>query len=121
MQKSQEEKQEKEWKLKKDTIDARPGTTLPLAAYAGTYRHAIYGLMQVTMKENKLVATFEHHSGRFAELGALGGSRFFAEFNDPIYGKKVWPFTVKDGKVSSVTVTVADFVEFTPYEFIKIK
>lgn len=121
MQKAQVERQEKEWKLKKDTIEMRPVTALPLSAFAGTYRHSIYGLMQIMIKENKLVAIFEHHSGRFAELGALGGSRFFAEFNDPIYGKKVWPFTVKDGKVKSVTVTVADFVEFTPYEFIKIK
>ncbi len=121
MQKGQEDRQEKEWKLKKDTIDARPATTLPLTGYAGTYRHEIYGLMHMEIKDNKLVATFEHHSGRFAELGALGGNRFFAEFNDPIYGKKVWPFSVSNGKVSSVTVTVADFVEFTPYEFIKIK
>ena len=121
MQKGSEERQEKEWKLKKDTIDSQPATALPLAAYAGIYRHEIYGLMNITMKEGKLVATFEHHRGRFAELGVLGGNRFYAVFNDPIYGKKIWPFTTKDGKVRSVTVTVADFVEFTPYEFIKIK
>lgn len=123
MQKGSEERQEKEWKLKKDTVDSKPVTALPQAAYAGVYRHEIYGLMNITIKEGKLVATFEHHKGRFAELGALGGNRFFAEFNDPIYGKKVWPFTTnkKDGKIKSVTVTVADFVEFTPYEFIKIK
>ena len=121
MQKGSEQRQEKEWKLKKDTIDAKPATALPLAAYAGVYRHEIYGQMNITLKENKLLATFEHHRGRFAELGALGGNRFFAVFNDPIYGRKVWPFATKDGKVNSVTVTVADFVEFTPYEFIKIK
>ena len=27
--------------------------------------------------------------------------------------------TIEGAKVKSVTVTVADFVEFTPYEFIK--
>lgn len=121
MQKSSEERQEKEWNTKKDTVDSKPPTALPLAAYAGVYKHPVYGLMYITAQEGKLVARFEHHQGRFAELGALGGNRFFAVFNDPLYGRKVWPFTVKSGKVSAVTITVADFVEFTPYEFIKVK
>lgn len=118
---SGEERQAKETKLKKDTIAANPATELPLAAYAGTYRHPIYGLMFIQEKGGQLTATFEHHKGRYAELGALGGNRFYAVFNDPLYGKKVWPFTTANGKVKSVTVTVADFVEFTPYEFEKIK
>jgi len=121
MQKGSEERQEKAWKLKEDTVGMKPATALSLAAYAGGYRHPVYGLMNITLQDSKLVATFEHHKGRHAELGALGGNRFFAVFNDPIYGRKVWPFTITGGKVSSVTVTVADFVEFTPYEFIKIK
>ncbi len=121
MQKGNETRQEKEWKLKKDTVDAKPPAALPLAAYAGVYRHAVYGLMYITAQEGMLVASFEHHHGRFARLGALGGNRFFAVFNDPLYGRKVWPFSIEMNKVKSVTVTVADFVEFTPYEFIKIK
>jgi len=51
----------------------------------------------------------------------LGGNRFLSTWNDPLYGVKVLPFTVEGGKVKSLTVRVADFVEFTPYEFIKIK
>jgi hypothetical protein len=69
------------------------------------------------LENNKLVARFEHHHGRFATLEALGGNNFLATFNDPLYGIKEWPFTTANGKVKSVTVTVADFVEFTPYEF----
>ena len=63
---------------------------------------------------------FEHHKGRFSKLEALGGNRFLSTWNDPLYGVKVLPFTVENGKVKSLTVRVADFVEFTPYEFIKI-
>ena len=51
----------------------------------------------------------------------LGGNRFFCTYSDPLYGMKKLEFTVADKKVKSLTVKVADFVEFTPYEFIKIK
>lgn len=107
--------------LKKDTISGNPKTDLPLSAFAGTYLHAIYGKMTITLENGKLKASFEHHKGRYADLEALGGSRFLATFNDPLYGRKVWPFTIENGKVKSVTMKVADFVEFTPYEFIKVK
>jgi hypothetical protein len=43
----------------------------------------------------------------------------YALFNDPIYGKNIWPFTIEKGKVKNFLMTVADFVEFTPYEFVK--
>jgi CubicO group peptidase (beta-lactamase class C family) len=111
----------KQLALKKDTISINPATDLPLSAFAGTYVHGIYGKMTITLENGKLKAGFEHHKGRYADLEALGGSRFLASFNDPLYGRKVWPFTIENGKVKSVTMKVADFVEFTPYEFIKLK
>ncbi len=110
---------EKFLKAKRDTVAMANAPELPLSSYAGEYVHDVYGKMNITLQNNKLIATFEHHKGRFAELGALGKNRFLATFNDPLYGVRVWPFTTSNGKVNSVTVTVADFVEFTPYEFIK--
>lgn len=104
---------------KRDSIARNPKPALPLADFAGTYKHEIYGTMNLQLEKGQLVARFQHHPGRFARLGALGGNRFFASFNDALFGQKVWPFTIADGKVKSVTVTVADFVEFTPYEFYK--
>jgi CubicO group peptidase (beta-lactamase class C family) len=92
---------------------------LPLAAYTGNYEHEVYGKMTIAMENKKLVARFEHHKGRYATLEALGSNNFLATFNDPIYGVKDWVFTTENGKVKSVTVTVAEFVEFTPYEFYK--
>ena len=117
----QEANQEKQTKAKQDTINLHLKTGLPLASFTGTYTHDVYGKMMITMENGKLIARFEHHKGRYAELEALGGSRFLASFNDPLYGVNVWPFTIANGKVKSVTVRVADFVEFTPYEFIKVK
>ncbi len=95
------------------------GVTVPLEAIAGLYLHPVYGRMQVAIKDRKAVATFEHHKGRYATVEPLGGNRYLAQFNDPLYGNKVWPVSISNSKVKSVTVTVADFVEFTPYEFVK--
>jgi hypothetical protein len=52
-------------------------------------------------------------------LEPLGGNRFLCTYSNSLYGIKVLPFTVENGKVKSLTVTVADFVEYLPYEFIK--
>lgn len=118
---TQDKQEETFLKKKKDTIATQPATALPLAAYTGTYRHDVYGTMEAKVEEGKLVIRFEHHKGRYGSLEALGGNRFLCTYSDPIYGVKVLPFTVAEGKVKSVTITVADFVEYTPYEFKKIK
>ena len=118
-QKQQQAAEAKWLKEKRDTVAMNPKASLPLQNFVGSYKHDIYGNMNIAMQNGKLIATFEHHKGRYAELEALGGNRFLATFNDPLYGIKVWPFTIENGKVKSVTVTVADFVEFTPYEFYK--
>lgn len=118
-QKTQEATDEKWLQGKRDTIAQHQAPSLPLESFAGIYKHDIYGNMTIALQNKKLIATFEHHKGRYAELEALGGNRFLATFNDPLYGIKVWPFTIAGGKVKSVTMTVADFVEFTPYEFVK--
>jgi CubicO group peptidase (beta-lactamase class C family) len=104
---------------KRDTIAMKQATTLPIASYAGNYEHEVYGKMTIAPENGKLIARFEHHHGRFATLEPLGGNRFLATFNDPLYGINEWPFTTANGKVKSVTVTVSGFVEFTPYEFYK--
>ncbi len=119
---SAQQKQEANWlKKKKDTLATNPAPALSIGDYAGEYEHEVYGKMNIKMDNGKLVARFEHHSGRFATLEPLGGNRFLCTYSDPLFGIKVLPFTVANGKVKSVTVTVADFVEFTPYEFIKTK
>jgi CubicO group peptidase (beta-lactamase class C family) len=113
-------KHQQEWLQKKrDTVAMKPVTTVPLTALAGRYQHPVYGWMQVTLKDGKATASFQHHKGRFATVEPLGGNRYLAQFNEALFGNKVWPFTISNGKVKSVTVTVADFVEFTPYEFVK--
>ena len=118
----QSDKADADWLQKKrDTVAMKAKADVPLSALAGTYRHPVYGTMNIAVKEGKAIATFEHHKGRYATVEPLGGARYLAQFNEALYGNKVWPFTIENGKVASVTVTVADFVEFTPYEFVKEK
>ena len=62
---------------------------------------------------------FSHHPNMYAKLESLGNNRFFATFSDPEFEEAVFPFTVEDGKVVSVTVKVADFIDYTSYLFTK--
>ena len=117
---SNSEKRQADWlKKKKDTIATNPAPALPLSAYVGDYQHEVYGKMDIKQENGKLIMRFEHHKGRYGTLEPLGGNRFLCTYSEVLYGTKVLPFTVENGKVKSVTVTVADFVEFTPYEFVK--
>jgi hypothetical protein len=100
-------------------VALKPATTIPLAAYTGNYSNEVYGDMKVVLENNELRMRFSHHPNMYAKLEALGGDRFYASFSDPAFGKAIFPFKVTDGKVKSVTVKVADFVEYNAYEFIR--
>lgn len=119
--KADEKEKEKQLKSVKDSIAMDPKTELPLASYAGEYLHDVYGKMNIKIETSKLIMRFEHHPGRWGTLEPLGGNRFFCTYSDPLFGMKKLSFTVENKKVKSLTVRVADFVEFTPYEFKKIK
>jgi CubicO group peptidase (beta-lactamase class C family) len=120
-QQADEKEKEKQHKVVRDSIAMNPATALPLTAYAGEYVHDVYGKMNIKIEEGKLIMRFEHHKGRYGTLEALGGNRFFCTYSDPLYGMKKLEFTVANKTVKSLTVKVADFVEFTPYEFKKVK
>ena len=101
----------------KDTISMKPSTSLPITSYIGDYHNDVYGEMKVVRENGELRMRFSHHPDMYARLEALGGNRFYATFTDPEFSKAVFPFTVEKGKVTGVTVKVADFVEYTPYIF----
>lgn len=120
-QQGDEKEKAAQYKVIRDSIALGPKPALPLTAYAGEYMHPVYGKMNMTAENGKLIMRFEHHKGRYGTLEALGGNRFFCTYNDPLYGMKKLEFTVAGNKVKSITVKVADFVEFTTYEFVKTK
>jgi CubicO group peptidase (beta-lactamase class C family) len=107
-------------KARRDTIALNPRPTLDLSSYTGKYNNDLYGNLTVVKGDlNDLEMRFEHHPKMFARLQCLGGNRFFATFSDPVFGKSVFTFRTQNNRATGVQVKVADFVEYTPYEFVK--
>jgi CubicO group peptidase (beta-lactamase class C family) len=107
-------------KARRDTVALNPRPTLDLNDYTGKYSNDLYGNLTVTKGElNDLEMRFEHHPKMFAKLQPLGGNRFFATFSDPIFGRSIFTFRTQNNRATGVQVKVADFVEYTPYEFVK--
>jgi len=108
-------------KKMQDSLALKLTASLAATNYCGSYQNDVYGNMSVVQEAGKLIMKFSHHPNMYATLEPLGNNRFYATFSDPEFSKAIFPFTVKDGKVISVTVKVADFIEYNPYEFKKIK
>jgi CubicO group peptidase (beta-lactamase class C family) len=106
-------------KKMKDSVAMQLKSTLPIVAYCGSYFNEVYGNMNVVQEGGELKMKFSHHPNMYAKLAALGGNRFYATFTDPVFSKAIFPFIVTGNKVTGVTVKVADFVEYNPYEFKK--
>jgi CubicO group peptidase (beta-lactamase class C family) len=111
--------EQKKDKMLKDSVAMNLKTELPLKDYTGDYSNDVYGNMKVVWENGELKMKFSHHPNMYAKLESLGGDRFYATFTDPEFSKAIFPFHVENGKVKSVTVKVADFVEYNPYEFYK--
>lgn len=111
-----EDKQIADWQTK---VKAAP--KLPLAAkeFAGTYVNPVYGKMIVVEQKGKLTALFEHHPKYFGTLEYMGDSTFLCTYNTPLWGVKAAPFRIENRKVTAITISVADFVDMMPYEFVK--
>jgi CubicO group peptidase (beta-lactamase class C family) len=107
------------YKLYEDSVGFQLRTALPLKEYTGTYFNDVYGNVQVVQEDGELLMRFQHHPHMYAKLQSLGGNRFYVTFSDPEFETAVFPFAVENGKVKSVTVKVADFIEYTPYIFQK--
>jgi CubicO group peptidase (beta-lactamase class C family) len=108
-------------KRMKDSVTMNLRPALSLNAYTGKYFNEVYGYLTIDKNDKELQVKFEHHPRMFARLQALGGNRFYATFSDPVFSKSVFPFHIVDGKVKSMTLKVADFIELTSYEFTKVK
>lgn len=111
--------EQKKDKMLEDSVAMNLKTELPLKNYTGDYFNDVYGNMKVVLENGELKMKFSHHPNMYAKLESLGGDRFYATFTDPEFSKAIFPFHIENGKVKSVTVKVADFVEYNPYEFYK--
>jgi CubicO group peptidase (beta-lactamase class C family) len=92
---------------------------LKLSKFEGKYTHEVYGNAFLESKGDYLLLKLEHHSDLTAKLEYIGNNRFLCTYSSPLWGIKVFPFKIEDEKVRSFTLSVADFLEFTTYDFIK--
>ena len=71
----------------------------------------------VRLENKKLVIYFSHHPQLTGSLDLIKDNTFLCTYSSPTYGVKEIPFQIDNGKVTGFKLTVADFVEFTPYDF----
>ncbi len=117
----QRKEDEKKDKKMQDSVALQLKPSLAVKDYCGNYSNEVYGNMSVVQEGVELKMKFSHHPNMYAKLESLGGNRFYATFSDPEFSKAIFPFAVENGKVMAVTVKVADFIEYNPYEFKKVK
>lgn len=102
-----------------DSIKQHQNEPINTGIYAGKYTNELYGEISIEAQKNTLLMRFQNHPKMTANLYPLGNEQFYCVYSDPTMGKKIIPFVVKNGKAMGFTLTMADFVEFTPYEFVK--
>ncbi|HNW89756.1 MAG TPA: serine hydrolase [Bacteroidales bacterium] len=105
----------------RDSVALKPALPLPVSAFKGIYENEVYGTITVSTDGNALKMEFEHHKDLSAKLEYIGNNRFLCTYSQPLFGIKVFPFVIDQGKVRSFTLSVADFLEYTTYSFTKKK
>jgi CubicO group peptidase (beta-lactamase class C family) len=103
----------------RDSVAMKLTPQVKLSKFEGKYQHEVYGFARLEQKGDYLHLTLEHHPDLTARLEYMGNNRFLSTYSSPLWGVKVFPFVIDDGKVKSFTLSVADFLEFTTYEFVK--
>jgi CubicO group peptidase (beta-lactamase class C family) len=102
-----------------DSVKMNIEPSVKLKEFEGRYRHEVYGYADLKADGNALVLTLEHHSNLTARLEHVSGDRFLCTYSQPLWGIRVFPFITEKGRVKSFTLSVADFLEFTTYDFVK--
>ncbi len=108
----------KSWR---DSVALKPALPLPVSAFEGVYENEVYGAITATKDGNGLKLSFEHHKNLSAKLEYMGNNRFLCTYSQPMFGIKVFPFVITGQQVTSFTLSVADFLEYTTYQFNKKK
>ncbi len=107
-------------KQKRDSIAMHLPMTVSLKKFVGEYENDPYGTLKIEEEGDHLKIKFQHHV-MTGKLEPLSGNRFLCTYSNPIWGIVAIPFTIENNEVKSVTIKVADFVDYMPYEFKKKK
>jgi hypothetical protein len=103
-----------------DTVALKIPPSVKLKAFVGEYESYLYGKLSITKDKEKLTMSFEHHPDLSATLEHIDGDRFLCSYYPSRMGTEVFPFEVVDGKVLGFSLKVADRLEYTRYDFVKV-
>lgn len=95
--------------------------SLPLESFTGKYNNDLYGDILISAEKGKLKIAFTNHPTLIGNLEYLSNDTFLCTYSNPEMGIMEMPFRIKDGKVEGLTLTVSDFLEFLPYDFVKVE
>lgn len=98
-------------------IAKRNTPPVELKKFSGIYTNPVYGEIEVRAENSGLVIYFSNHPGMTGKLEYIQGASFLCIYSNPTMGIKEISFAVDNENVTGLTLRVADFVEFTPYEF----
>lgn len=103
----------------RETAASKPDMPVAISKFEGSYTHEVYGKAWLKAEKGHLILTLEHHPNLTAKLEYIGDNNFLCTYSQPMWGIKVFPFAIENGEVKSFTLSVADFLEFTTYDFVK--
>lgn len=115
----QNEEKDKQLVALKDSVSMKLKPELELAEFIGKYENDPYGFAEIRIENNVIELSLQHHSKLKGKLEYIGNNRFLCTYSDPLYGIKVFPFDIKDGKVKSFDLYVDDFIDYQAYKFVK--
>jgi CubicO group peptidase (beta-lactamase class C family) len=103
----------------KDTIALKYKPALKLNDYCGIFTNSLYGKVEVKLVNGKLQLFMEHHPNNIGKLDFINDNRFLCTYTDITCGVEPLSFIIENNQVKSVTVKVADFIDYLSYEFVK--
>ncbi|HEX2935272.1 MAG TPA: serine hydrolase [Bacteroidales bacterium] len=94
---------------------------LPMKDYAGVYKDAVYGTIEVKQEKGSLNIYFSHHPALIGKLEYINNNVFLCTYSNPLMGVEEIPFKMEANRIVGLTLRVDDFLEFTSYEFVKVQ
>jgi len=103
----------------KKAVSLKSIPSLPLYKYSGKYVNDVYGDIEIKLENDKLNIYFSNHPNLIGRLEHIENDNYLCSYSNPTFGIVEIPFKIENDKVTGLTLRVADFIEFTPYEFSK--
>ncbi len=104
----------------KKVVRLKATPSIPMRKFSGTYTNDLYGDIEIKLENNSLNIHFSNHPALIGRLEHLQNDTYLCTYSNSMFGVVEMPFKLKNGEVTGLTLTVADFIEFTPYEFTKM-